>query len=202
MRATLVLPTSAEEAPQPLEAYLSRADTANLANRQAAQTREKAALGVKTARQQYLPDVSLTANYLRIQGSPVLPHNSVLVGGLLNWNIYDFGERKAVVQQRESQQRQARENELYTKDEVAGAVQKAYRQLRQAAALTAAAQKATDLRAAELKVKQDALAAGKVLPVEVLTTQATLAKAKADLLAAQLNYRLVLTELAHASGQR
>ena len=199
---TLVLPTSAEEAPQPLEAYLSRADTANLANRQAAQTREKATLGVKAARQQYLPDVSLTANYLRIQGSPVLPHNSVLVGGLLNWNIYDFGERKAVVQQRESQQRQARENELYTKDEVAGAVQKAYRQLRQAAALTAAAQKATDLRAAELKVKQDALAAGKVLPVEVLTTQATLAKAKADLLAAQLNYRLVLTELAHASGQR
>ena len=198
---TLVPPTSAEEAPQPLEAYLSRADTANLANRQAAQTREKAALGVKAARQQYLPDVSLTANYLRIQGSPILPRNSVLVGGLLNWNIYDFGERKAVVQQRESQQRQAQANELYTKDEVAGAVQKAYRQLRQAAALAAAAQKATDLRAAELKVKQDALAAGKVLPVEDLTTQATLAKAQADLHAAQLNDRLALTELLHASGQ-
>lgn len=198
---TLVPPTSAEEAPQPLATYLGRADTANLANRQAAQTREKAALGVKAARQQYLPDVSLTANYLRIQGSPILPRNSVLFGGLLNWNIYDFGERKAVVLQRESQQQQASENALYIKDEVAGAVQKAYRQLRQAAALTAAAQKATDLRAAELKIKQDALAAGKVLPVEVLTTQATLAKAQSDLLAAQLNYRLVLTELQHASGQ-
>ncbi|RSK47534.1 TolC family protein [Hymenobacter rigui] len=197
----LTPPTGVDEVPQPLEAYLSRADTANLAIRQAAQTREKAGLGVKAARQQYLPDVSLTANYLRIQGSPILPRNSVLVGGLLNWNIYDFGERKAVVQQRESQQRQARENERYTREEVAGEVQKAYRQLRQAAALTAAARKATDLRAAELKVKQDALAAGKVLPAEVLTSEATLAKAEVDLLSAQLNYRLALTELLHVSGQ-
>ncbi|TGE23661.1 TolC family protein [Hymenobacter aquaticus] len=198
----LLPPPSPEEALQPLQTYLSRADTANLTNRQAAQTREKAALGVKAARQQYLPDVSLTANYIRIQGSPILPRNSLLVGGLLNWNIYDFGERQAVVEQRKSQQRQARENELYTREEVAGAVQKAYRQLGQAAALVAAARKATDLRAAELKIKQDALAAGKVLPVEVLSTQATLAKAQADLLAAQLNHRLALSELLHVSGQQ
>ena len=198
---TLLPPDAAETPLPPLAAYLSRADTANLDNRQAAQTREKAALGVKAARQQYLPDISLTANYLRIQGSPILPRNSVLVGGLLNWNIYDFGERQAVVRQRESQQKQAQANEAHTREQVSGAVQKAYRKLQQAAALTAAARKATDLRAAELKIKRDALAAGKVLPVEVLKTEATLAKAQSDLLSAQLNYRLALTELQHASGQ-
>lgn len=197
----LAPPELAETPALPLAAYLAHADTASLDTRQAAQTRAKAALGVKAARQQYLPDVALTANYLRVQGSLLLPQNSVLVGGILNWTLYDFGERRAVVRQRESQQKQAEANEQHTREQVSAEVQKAYRQLQQAAALTAAAQKAADLRAAELKIKRDALAAGKVLPTEVLSTEATQAKAQADLLAAQLNYRLALTQLQHASGQ-
>ena len=79
-------------------------------------------------------------------------------------------------------------------------MEKAYRQLHQAAALVTAAQKVTDLRDSELKIKQDQLATGLALKADVLTTQAALAKAQSDLLSAQLNYRLMLTELRRASG--
>jgi hypothetical protein len=98
-----------------------------------------------------------------VQCRVILPPNSFVVGGLLSWNSYDFGGCRAVVTQQLSQQKQATENELYT-EHVTGEVQKDYRQLRQASALTAAAQKATVLRTDELKIRQDALAAGKALP--------------------------------------
>lgn len=192
--------TDMSAAQQPVATYLTQANAGNLDIQLADQTSQKATLGVKAARKEYLPDVALTANYVRLNGIPLLNQNNLLAGAQLSWRAYDFGGRKAVVKQRLSQQKQAGENLQNTREQVTGQIEKAHRQLQQAAALVVAAQKAVDLRASELKIRQDQLASGLTLKADVLSTQATLAKAQSDLLSAQLNYRLTLTELRRASG--
>ena len=56
-------------------------------------------------------------------------------------------------------------------------------------------------RTEELKVQLDKEKSGLNTASDILNTKALLAKARADLLAAQLNYRLALTDLKILTGE-
>ena len=62
-----------------------------------------------------------------------------------------------------------------------GQVEKAYRKVRQAHALTTVAQQVVHYRTKELKLKEDKVATGLTLKKDLLETQAALAKSEADL---------------------
>ena len=56
-------------------------------------------------------------------------------------------------------------------------------------------------RTEELKVQEDKQAAGLNVEQDILATKASLAKAKSDLYASQLGYRLAQSELGYLSGR-
>jgi outer membrane protein TolC len=185
---------------QPLSAYIAQASEQNPDVRIASQTRDKAAFGVSAARKDFIPDVGLAGGYGYQNAISLLPENNFFVGVILHWNILDFGGRRAVVNERLALQQQADTNLVYTKAHTTIAVQKAYRNVQQSLALIQVAQKAVRYRREELKMKEDARLAGTLLKREVLATQADLAKALADLYAAQLNYRMAITALSVVTG--
>ncbi|ARS37550.1 TolC family protein [Pontibacter actiniarum] len=190
-----------EEVPlQPLEEYLQLAQTVSYDVRIAEHTSQKAAYGVNAAKKDYIPNVNAIGGYTHQSILNVLPENNYFFGVQANWNIIDFGRRKAVLKQRQSQQRQAELNLENTREDVTGRVEQAYRKVQQARQLVAVARQAVQYREQELKLKQDRFDAGLILKKDVLESQAALAKSEADLYAARLGYRLALSDLQAMTG--
>jgi outer membrane protein TolC len=185
---------------QPVATYVATAQTHNLDIRSTEQTRLKAAYGVQAARREYIPVLGAVGGYYYQNIITDLPERNYMIGLQLSWTIYDFGGRRSVLNQRLSLQKQAEEHLKYTREQVEGRIAKAHRKVKQAYALTSVAQEAVKYRTEEYKLKKDRLDAGLTLQRDVLETQAALLKAEADLFAAQLNYRLALTELQNATG--
>ncbi|MCX6215695.1 TolC family protein [Spirosoma sp.] len=183
-----------------LATFLEGAKSGNLEVRQADQTSQKATLGVQAARKDYIPTVGALGGYLFQNVISDLPQSNYFVGLQLSYNIVDFGRRRSALNQRLSQEKQASENVQYTREHIAGEVQKAHRKARQAQSLLPIAAQAAQYRRDELKLKTDRLAAGLALKRDVLETQAALAKAEADLYSAQLAYRLALSDLEALTG--
>lgn len=184
----------------PLATFLEQSK-GNLELQQAIQTSEKATLGVKAARKDYIPTVGAMGGYLFQNVISDLPQSNYFLGLQVSYNLVDFGRRKATLNQRLSQQQQADENRQYTQEHVTLEVEKAYRKAKQAQSLIPIATQAAQYRRDELKLKSDRLAAGLALKRDVLETQAALAKAEADLYSAQLAYRLAISDLNQLTGR-
>ena len=185
---------------QPVTYYQQEGDSNNEDLKIAALVGQKAQFGVKAAKKEYLPDVSVFAGYSYNDILDILPNNTFTGGVLLSWNILDFGARKMALHQRLTQQKEAEENIAYTKMRANADLVKAYRKVNQSAQLINAAFKTVTFRQRELKLKKDAHLAGKVLKQEVLATENDLVQAETDLFAAQLNYRLALSDLEISAG--
>ncbi|GAB3573606.1 efflux transporter outer membrane subunit [Spirosoma luteolum] len=182
-------------------AYLDAAKTGNPDQLEADQTRQKATLGVQAARKEYIPNLSAMGGYLFQNVIGDLPQSNYFLGLQLSYALLDFGRRKSTLQQRLSQQKQADENQQYTREHIAGDIQKAYRKARQAQSLLPIATQAVQYRRDELKLRQDRLAAGLALKRDVLETQQAVSKAEVDLYSAQLAYRLAVSDLERLSGR-
>jgi len=181
--------------PNAVSEYQSSALSGNADLNIAALTVTKTRLAIKAAKQGYLPDVGIIAGYTYQQGNILYPTNNPFAGLNFKWNIQDLFVNKQVLGQRMLQLEQAKENEAYTLEQLNADVEKAVRKIHQAEALISAAEKVLNFRAQELKIQLDKRAAGLNVPADVLSTRSTVAKAEADLYAAQLNYRLAHSEL-------
>lgn len=181
--------------PKDVSEYQSSALSGNADRNIAGLTVDKTRLAIKAAKQSYLPDVGIIAGYTYQQGNILYPTNNPFAGLNFKWNIQDLFANKQVLSQRSLQLQQAKENEANTLEQLNADVEKAVRKINQAQALINAAQKVLNFRAQELKIQLDKRAAGLNVPADVLSTRSTVAKAEADLYAAQLNYRLAQSEL-------
>jgi outer membrane protein len=162
---------------------------------------QKAKQGVDAARWSYLPDLGLVAGYTYQQGSILYPEHNPFVGANLKWNIQDIFSNRQLVNQRNFLLEQAAENLENTRQQVTSDIEKANRKIRQAIALINVAQKAVTYREEELKIQQNKETNGLNTAADLLNTKSLLAKAHADLLAAQLNYRMALSDLKMLTGK-
>jgi outer membrane protein len=158
-------------------------------------------LGIKAARQSYLPDLGFVGGYLYQRGNSVMPHDNPFVGVNLKWNIQDVLANKHVVKQRVLLSQQANENLANTRDQLNTDVDKTYNKIIQTKNLIAVAQKAVNFRREALKIQLDKSAAGLNTKVDLLNAQSSLAKSESDLYAAQLSYRLALSDMTILEGQ-
>jgi len=158
-------------------------------------------IAIRAAEQSNLPDIGLVAGYSYQTGNLLFPNNNPFVGAQFKWNIQDLIANKQVIRQRHLLSQQARENLADTQNQVKNDVSKTHRKLTQATALIAVAEKAVKYRTEELKVQTDKQASGLNLEADILNTRSLLAKAEADLLAAQLNYRLAHSDLQRLAGE-
>ncbi|GGH29665.1 TolC family protein [Dyadobacter endophyticus] len=187
--------------PGTLDSYLTNAATTNNDIKIANLTEIKTQKAIRAAEQGNLPDIGLVAGYSYQTGNLLFPNNNPFVGAQFKWNIQDLVANKQVIRQRHLLREQARENLINTQNQVKNDVSKTHRKLTQATALIAVAEKAVKYRTEELKVQTDKQASGLNLEADILSTRSLLAKAEADLLAAQLNYRLAYSDLQRLAGE-
>lgn len=183
-----------------LDSYLANAATTNNDIKIASLTELKTQKAIRAAQQSNLPDIGLVAGYSYQTGNLLFPNNNPFVGAQFKWNIQDLVANKQLIRQRHLLSQQARENLSNTQNQVKNDVSKTHRKLTQATALIAVAEKAVKYRTEELKVQTDKQASGLNLEADILNTRSLLAKAEADLLAAQLNYRLAHSDLQRLAG--
>jgi outer membrane protein len=184
-----------------LDNYLTSAATANNDIKIANLTEIKTQKAIRAAEQSNLPDIGLVAGYSYQTGNLLFPNNNPFVGAQFKWNIQDLVANRQVIRQRHLLSEQARENLANTQNQVRNDVSKTHRKLTQATALIAVAEKAVKYRTEELKVQTDKQTSGLNLEADILNTRSLLAKAEADLLAAQLNYRLAHSDLQRLAGE-
>ncbi|SDG92461.1 Outer membrane protein TolC [Dyadobacter soli] len=184
-----------------LDSYLTNAATANNDIKIASLTEIKTQKAIRAAEQSNRPDIGLVAGYSYQTGNLLFPNNNPFVGAQFKWNIQDLVANKQIIRQRHFLSQQARESLINTQNQVRNDVSKTHRKLTQATALIAVAEKAVKYRTEELKVQTDKQASGLNLEADILNTRSLLAKAEADLLAAQLNYRLAQSDLQRLAGE-
>jgi outer membrane protein TolC len=161
---------------------------------------KKARAGVTAAKSAYIPDVTAYARQSYQDGVPFLVRNFGTFGVNLNWEVFDFGKRRAVVREREAQLAQAEENVRRLKEEVGVAIKRSYNKLERTQSLVQVANQVVKLRTESERLSQNQLTQGLVLVSERRQATAATYKAQADYLQASLGYLLAWAELEQAVG--
>jgi outer membrane protein TolC len=160
----------------------------------------KADNAIRASKFSYLPDIGLLGGYTYQNGSVIYPKNNAFVGASLKWNLQDALSNRTVQLQRISARKQAEENFANTKEQVSKDIVKAYRKLKQSEELIRVAEKVVIYRREDLKIQNNRSSSGLNLGADVLGAKAAMAKAESDYYAAQLNYRITLSELKILEG--
>lgn len=182
------------------EYYLQAALSKNPELEAAKVTVGRANSGVKAAKDEYIPDVSLFANYTYQDGAPFLTNDVGAYGFMVNWNIWDWGKRRAVVGERKAQLSQAEENLRRVTDQVTVELEKAYRKLERTKSMMDVAREAFVLQQEKLRLVSDQLKVATTHMARYNEAVAAVKKAESDELQARLGYQLALAELNRIAG--
>jgi outer membrane protein TolC len=186
----------------PVDQYVVAALRDNPEVMAAAATLRKAQAGVSAARAEYIPEVGLALMHVYQSSMPFFRNHSFAAGLQLNWAIFDFGKRGSMLEERRSQVAQAEANVRMVEGRVRGEVEKAHRQVRQAEAMVELAREAAALRQEAARLQGGQQQAGFLLTADAQGSMADALQGVADLVAAELGYRLALVELQKATGVR
>lgn len=187
-------------AQRPREEYIHTAWSENPEILAAGETVKKARAGVTAARSAYLPDVTAFARQSFQDGVPFLVRNFGTFGVLLNWDVFDFGKRRAGVREREAELAAAEENLVRLKEEVAVAIERSYNKVERTRSLVQVANQMVELRHESERLTGNQANAGVALVSERRQASAATYKAEADYLQARLGYLLAWAELERTVG--
>ena len=188
------------EKPPVIDTSLNEAIARNNDLRLASLNTTRAEYSIKAGKFSYLPDLGLVGSYTYQDGNFIYPKNNTFVGASLKWNLQEILSNRNIQEQRMYMKKQAEENLANTKEEVNKEIEKAYRKLKLSEELISVARKVTDYRKEDLKIQNDRRKSGLNLESDLLAARAAMAKAESDYFAAQLNYRVALTELKILTG--
>jgi len=166
----------------------------------AALIKTKAEYAIQVSKLSYFPDLGLLGGYTYQKGTMIYPKNNSYIGASMKWNLQDMISNRAVQRQRIYIKEQAEENLANTREQVNKDIAKAYRRLLQSQELIRVAGKVVEYRSEDLKIQNNKRIAGLNLESELLSAKAAMAKAESDYFAAQLNYRIALSELKILTG--
>ena len=192
------VPSSFEQRPR--EEYVQTAWSQNPDILAAEEVVRKAQAGVSAAKSAYIPDITAYARHSYQDGVPFLVRNFGTFGVNLNWDVFDFGKRRAAVREREAQLEQAEENLRRLKEEVAVGIERSYNKVERTKNLVQVANEVVKLRQESERLAQNQLTQGVVLVSERRQATAATYKAEADYLQASLGYLLAWAELEQAVG--
>jgi outer membrane protein TolC len=162
---------------------------------------EQAKAALTAAKSAYIPDVSLFARQSYQNGVPFLVHNFGTFGIALDYDVFDFGKRRALVREREAQLEEAQENVERLKEEVGVEVEKSYNKVERTRRMLEVAAQVVKLRTEGERIAENQLTQGVVLVSVRRQASAANYKAQADLLQAQLTHMLALAELQQTIGR-
>ncbi len=184
----------------PKDQCLQMAWTQNPDIRSAEDSVTKARAGVGVARTKFIPDVTVYAKYSYQNGIPFFVHNFGTFGVTMQYDIFDFGRRRAEVRQDEIQVREAEENLQRLKDEVAVQVEQTYNKLQRTKSMVEVAQQVVALRTEGERLASNQVEHGVVLVSEQRKASSQVYEAQAGLLEASLAYVEARAELDQTIG--
>ena len=167
----------------------------------AEETVRKARAAVAAAKSAYIPDITAYASYSYQDGVPFFVRNFGTFGFHLDWDVFDFGKRRAAVREREAQLAQSEENLERLKEEIAVGIERAYNKVQRTRNLVQVANQVVRLRQEGDRLAGNQLTQGVVLVAERQQAAANTYKAEADYLQASLGYALAWAELEQALGR-
>ena len=192
--------TLPERTPHPVNYWVAGASH-NPDRQIAAATVEKAAAGVRAARQAHIPDLSLFATGYAQDGIPLVPNNSGAVGLSLSWDIFDFGRRDAEIARAVARKRSAEVNRDRIEEDSTRQIRLVYQDYTYAGELTMLAQQAVEYRRRAAELARQSTANGLALESKALNAEAELRKAEADLAATRYQQHLALLRLNFLAGE-
>lgn len=181
--------------------YWEQANEANHELRIARYKQEKATYALKAAKRAYIPSIGVVGGYFTQQGVSLLPDNMPFAGLSLQWNIQDIFSNNYVVKQRKLIQSQAQENFDNQQETLSVELAKAHRNAKQAIELISVAEKVVHYRKEAFEIAQDRKENGLGTDTQLMEAKADLSKAEADVYAAQLSYRMAITDLQMLLGE-
>ncbi|MGA2228285.1 MAG: TolC family protein [Syntrophobacteraceae bacterium] len=160
----------------------------------------KAQGGVRAARDEYIPDVTLFAANTYQEGASFITHNVGAFGAMMSWDIWDWGKRSAVIGERSAQLSQAQENVHRINDEVTVELDRAYRKLENTKSMMDVAREALALQRERLRLVSDQIKTSTASYAKYNEAVAAVKKAESDELQARLSYEIAIADLNRIAG--
>jgi outer membrane protein TolC len=186
---------------RPREEYVRTAWAAHPEILAAEEVVRKARAAVTAAKSAYLPDITAYARHSYQDGVPFFVRNFGTFGFHMDWDVFDFGKRRAAVREREAQLAQAEENVRRLKEEVEVGIERAYNKVQRTRHLVQVADEVVKLRQEGDRLAGNQLTQGIMVVAERRQATANTYKAQADYLQASLGYLLAWAELEQAAGR-
>ncbi len=161
---------------------------------------EKASAGVRLAKADYLPDISVFARYSYQNNVPFLARNFGTFGATLTYDLFDAGRRRADLRESDSKLAEAKENLARVTDHVDVRVETALNRLDRTKEMVNVSEQVLALRTESSRVSAQQLVRGEALPSQADTAVAQELDAKTLLLQSQLDYVQAHDELLQAMG--
>ena len=186
---------------RPLEEYVQTAWANNPEIASAEESIKKVRAAVTSAKSAFIPDITAYASDTWQNGVPFIVTNFGTVGVRLNYDVFDFGKRRAAVREREAQLAEAEENVKRLKDSISAQVERAYNALERTKNLVAVSDQLVALRRENERLSHNQVTEGVVTVANTLEATSATYKSQVDLLQANLNYMLAWAELKQTVGQ-
>jgi outer membrane protein TolC len=177
---------SVEDEPIPDDAELSLKSAQKQAAEQRPDLREAhlqtsiARLDVRRERAQYIPDISLQVSYLSFQNVSFLPQNIGTAGLLMQWQPFDWGDKKHRIAGLNANAKQKSILEQDTEQKVLLDVGDKFRRLKEARTLLGARRDARDADQERLREMTNRYTEKTALLSELLQQQSSLSEAEAQ----------------------
>jgi outer membrane protein len=161
---------------------------------------EGASAGVRLAKADYLPDISVFARYSYQNNVPFLARNFGTFGAQLTYDLFDGGRRRADVRESDSKLAEAKENLARVTDNVDVRVETALNRLDRTREMVDVSEQVLALRTESRRVSAQQLVRGEALQSRADAAVAQELDAKTLLLQSQLDYVQAHDELLQAMG--
>jgi len=186
---------------RPLEEYVQTAWANNPEIAAAEESIKKARAGVTSAKSAFIPDITAYASETWQNGLAFIVTNFGTVGVQLNYDVFDFGKRRAAVREREAQLAEAEENLKRLKDSISAQVERSFNAVERTKNLVVVADQVVALRRENERLSHNQVTQGVVTVANTLQAASATYKSQVDLLQANLNYMLAWAELKQTIGQ-
>lgn len=174
----------------------------------AEQSLSSASSGVKAAWADYLPTLSLNANYQKFNGTQAYPvafdysSNSYSYGFSIGWNIFDGFNREYSLTSAKVSRNNARADLADARNATVSNIKTAYLDIEQLKQQKQVSQENVDAAEEDLKITQEKYNLGAATILDLLDAQVSLKEAQVGLIQADFDLNLAIAKLESALGKR
>ena len=185
---------------RPLEECIREARSSRLELLEIEKRLDQARTGKSLAWSQFIPNISAVGNYTHMEGSAFQEENSFFIGGMLSWDIFEWGNKYYQVKAAESKIRQVEMGLRKVRDLLALEVKKNYLDLHKAKESLNVAVVAIRQAEENLRIENARYSVNANTSTDVLDAQNALRRALNQKATAYYNYLIALESLKRSIG--